>query len=112
MVAIDTPMALAMDMPATTMAEVTTGAPLMMAAGVEMTKSSKARPPSGPPRPSSAVTVDASALVAFDSSALAVLLGLRRVVLAQGGALHITGMTARLRELASLYGVLDLLPQV
>jgi phospholipid transport system transporter-binding protein len=63
-------------------------------------------------RPSSAVTVDASALVAFDSSALAVLLGLRRVVLAQGGALHITGMTARLRELASLYGVLDLLPQV
>jgi phospholipid transport system transporter-binding protein len=63
-------------------------------------------------RSSPAVTVDASGLVAFDSSALAVLLGLRRVVLARGGSLHIAGMTARLRELASLYGVLDLLPQV
>ncbi len=60
--------------------------------------------------PQSAVTVDASALVEFDSSALAVLLGFRRVVLAQGGTLHVAHMTARLRELASLYGVLDLLP--
>jgi phospholipid transport system transporter-binding protein len=51
-------------------------------------------------------------LVAFDSSALAVLLGLRRVVLAHGGSLQIRGMTSRLRELASLYGVLDLLVQV
>lgn len=59
----------------------------------------------------SVVKVDASALVEFDSSALAVLLGLRRLVLAQGGSLHITGMTARLRELASLYGVLELLEQ-
>lgn len=55
------------------------------------------------------VPVDASALAEFDSSALAVLLGLRRLVLAQGGSLHITGMSARLRELASLYGVLALL---
>jgi phospholipid transport system transporter-binding protein len=58
------------------------------------------------------VEVDASELVAFDSSVLAVLLGLRRVVLAHGGSLQIRGMTSRLRELASLYGVLDLLVQV
>lgn len=55
--------------------------------------------------------VDASALAEFDSSALAVLLGLRRLAVAQGGRLHITGMSARLRELASLYGVLALLEQ-
>lgn len=55
------------------------------------------------------VQVDASALVEFDSSALAVLLGLRREVVAQGSALRVTGMTARLRELAGLYGVLALL---
>ncbi|WP_019429790.1 lipid asymmetry maintenance protein MlaB [Limnohabitans sp. Rim47] len=58
------------------------------------------------------VEVDASELVAFDSSVLAVLLGLRRVVLAHDGSLQIRGMTSRLRELASLYGVLDLLVQV
>ena len=56
-----------------------------------------------------AVEVDASALVEFDSSALAVLLGLRRVVAAQRGSLQVTGMPARLRQLASLYGVLELL---
>lgn len=57
----------------------------------------------------SVVCVDASALLAFDSSALATLLALRREVLARGGTLQIVGMTTRLRELASLYGVLDLL---
>ena len=56
-----------------------------------------------------AIQVDASALVEFDSSALAVLLGLRRVVVAQKGTLQVTGMPARLRQLASLYGVLELL---
>ena len=56
-----------------------------------------------------AVEVDASALVEFDSSALAVLLGLRRVVVAQKGTLQVTGMPARLRQLASLYGVLELI---
>ncbi len=55
------------------------------------------------------VEVDASALVEFDSSALAVLLGLRRLVVAQKGALQVHGMPARLRQLASLYGVLELL---
>ncbi len=57
----------------------------------------------------SVLQVDASALVEFDSSALAVLLGLRRLAVAQGRRLNITGMSARLRELASLYGVLALL---
>jgi phospholipid transport system transporter-binding protein len=55
------------------------------------------------------VWVDASALSDFDSSALAVLLGLRRVAKAQGRSVMVEGMSARLRELATLYGVLDLL---
>lgn len=55
------------------------------------------------------VLVDASALSDFDSSVLAVLLGLRRVAKAQGRTVHVAGMSARLRELATLYGVLDLL---
>lgn len=57
----------------------------------------------------SAVTLDASDLVEFDSSVLAVLLGLRRVLTHKGSALRVEGMTPRLRELASLYGVMDLL---
>lgn len=57
----------------------------------------------------SPVQVDASELVQFDSSALAVLLGLRRSVAEQGGHLQVVGMTAHLRALASLYGVLELL---
>ena len=55
------------------------------------------------------VEVDASDLVDFDSSALAVLLALRRAVTAQGGSLKVLGMSARLNQLAHLYGVLDLL---
>lgn len=62
-------------------------------------------PPALPP----AVVLDASALAEFDSSALAVLLGLRRVLTQKGSALRVEGMTPRLRELASLYGVLELL---
>ena len=58
------------------------------------------------------VLVDASALHDFDSSALAVLLGLRRVASALGRTVQVTGMPARLRELATLYGVLDLLQPV
>jgi phospholipid transport system transporter-binding protein len=58
------------------------------------------------------VLVDASALSDFDSSALAVLLGLRRVAKAQGRSVLVEGMSARLRELATLYGVLDLLQPV
>ncbi len=55
------------------------------------------------------VVLDASALAEFDSSALAVLLGLRRVVMQKDVILRVEGMTPRLRELASLYGVLELL---
>jgi phospholipid transport system transporter-binding protein len=58
------------------------------------------------------VLVDASALSDFDSSALAVLLGLRRVAKAQGRSVSVQGMSARLSELAALYGVLDLLQAV
>jgi phospholipid transport system transporter-binding protein len=65
-------------------------------------------PPALPP----AVTLDASTLSEFDSSALAVLLGLRRVLIQKGSALQVEGMTPRLRELASLYGVMDLLQPV
>ena len=55
------------------------------------------------------VALDASGLAEFDSSALAVLLGLRRVLTQKGSALQVEGMTPRLSELASLYGVMDLL---
>lgn len=54
--------------------------------------------------------VDASALQQFDSSVLAVLLALRRALLAQGATLTVQGLPARLRALANLYGVADLLP--
>ena len=54
--------------------------------------------------------VDASALQRFDSSALAVLLGLRRALLAQGATLTVHGLPPRLRDLANLYGVAELLP--
>jgi phospholipid transport system transporter-binding protein len=52
---------------------------------------------------------DASPLEAFDSSALAVLLDCRREALAQGKAFSVAGMPPRLRELATVYGVHDLL---
>ncbi|HYE40139.1 MAG TPA: STAS domain-containing protein [Ramlibacter sp.] len=53
---------------------------------------------------------DASALDRFDSSALAVLLECRREALALGKSFAVTQLPARLRELATLYGVADLLP--
>jgi phospholipid transport system transporter-binding protein len=58
------------------------------------------------------VALDASELADFDSSALAVLLGLRRWLAQKGSVLQVEGMTPRLRELASLYGVMDLLHPV
>jgi phospholipid transport system transporter-binding protein len=61
------------------------------------------------PLSTESVQVDVSALQDFDSSALAVLLGLRRELMASGRQLVVLGMTARLRELATLYGVVDLL---
>jgi len=56
------------------------------------------------------VVADASALEHFDSSALAVLLACRRECLADGRTLAVKGLPAKLRELAGLYGVSDLLP--
>lgn len=58
----------------------------------------------------SSTVVDASALVHFDSSALAVLLECRRESGARGRGFAVKGLPPRLRELASLYGVAGLLP--
>jgi phospholipid transport system transporter-binding protein len=55
------------------------------------------------------VLLDASALTRFDSSALAVVLDLRRQALAQGRVLELVAAPARLMELAALYGVDELL---
>ena len=55
------------------------------------------------------VLVDASALVRFDSSALAVLLESRRDALHDGKGFAVVGLPARLHELAGLYGVAELL---
>jgi phospholipid transport system transporter-binding protein len=57
-----------------------------------------------------AVVADAGALDQFDSSALAVLLDARREALAMGKSFAVAHMPARLRELASVYGVAALLP--
>jgi phospholipid transport system transporter-binding protein len=54
--------------------------------------------------------IDAAALEQFDSSALAVLLALRRLARAQGAELRVQGLPPRLRELSVLYGVSELLP--
>lgn len=56
------------------------------------------------------VVVNASALRQFDSSALAVLLDCRRFAVALGLGFAVSGMPARLRQLAGLYGVAALLP--
>jgi phospholipid transport system transporter-binding protein len=56
------------------------------------------------------VLVDASALKIFDSSALAVLLECRREALAAGKELAVSALPTRLRKLATLYGVAELLP--
>lgn len=56
-----------------------------------------------------APVLDASGLVELDSAALAVLLDCRRQVLARGGTLQITGAPPKLQQLATLYGVAELL---
>ena len=60
----------------------------------------------------SAVVVDASGLSRFDSSALAVLLEFRRECLALGKSFSVSGLPARLRDLAGLYGIGELLPAI
>ena len=58
---------------------------------------------------SDAVCIDASALEKFDSSALAVLLQCRRDAVASGKSFAVTGQPPKLRELADLYGISELL---
>lgn len=54
--------------------------------------------------------VDASALAEFDTSAIALLLHAQRSARARGLPLQLTGAPPKLRELARLYGVEELLP--
>lgn len=58
---------------------------------------------------SGALRVDASALQAYDSATLALLLDLRRQAQAAGRSLTLTGLPAQLLDLARLYGVEALL---
>ena len=58
----------------------------------------------------SPVVVDATALGRFDSSALAVLLELRRTCQRGGKNLVVQGLPPHLSDLATLYGVEGLLP--
>jgi phospholipid transport system transporter-binding protein len=56
------------------------------------------------------VVVDAAELRQFDSSALAVLLALRRECARAGKRFAVQGLPQRLRDLATLYGIEGLLP--
>ena len=58
------------------------------------------------------VIVDAAPLSSFDSSALAVLLALRRECARAGKRFAVQGLPQRLRDLATLYGIEGLLPSV
>jgi phospholipid transport system transporter-binding protein len=60
--------------------------------------------------PAPQAVADASALQRFDSSAIAVLLECRREALALGKSFSVSRLPERLRELAGLYGVAELLP--
>lgn len=60
-------------------------------------------------QPGPCVTLDAQALRVFDSSAVAVLLELRRDLLAQGKTLRVKHWPQRLEALVTLYGVSELL---
>lgn len=59
--------------------------------------------------PADPVQIDAAGLRQFDSSALAVLLECRRLAQTSGRAFQLSGAPARLRQLAGLYGVAELL---
>jgi phospholipid transport system transporter-binding protein len=56
------------------------------------------------------VVIDGAALTRFDSSALAVLLACRRECISDGKGFAVRALPPRLRELARLYGVVELLP--
>lgn len=57
------------------------------------------------------VALDVAPLAQFDSSALAVILALRRACGQRGTRLRVQGWSDHLRELAQIYGVADLLGQ-
>jgi phospholipid transport system transporter-binding protein len=57
-----------------------------------------------------AVVVDASDLQKFDSSSIAVLLECRREAQLLGKSFSVRNLPARLRALAALYGVAELMP--
>ena len=59
--------------------------------------------------PADQVQIDAAGLRQFDSSALAVLLECRRLAQTSGRTFQLSGAPARLRQLAGLYGVAELL---
>lgn len=54
-------------------------------------------------------SVDASALQAYDTSTIALLLQARRAAQAAGRDFNVTGAPAQLAQLAALYGVEELL---
>ncbi len=56
-----------------------------------------------------APVIDASALADLDTAAIALLLDCRRQAQAAGKALQVVGAPAKLAQLATLYGVADLL---
>ena len=60
-------------------------------------------------QPGPQVVLDASALHEFDTSAVAVLLELRRVLQPQGRTMLVQHAPQRLRDLVTLYGVQELL---
>lgn len=55
------------------------------------------------------LTVDASALQQFDSSALAVLLAGLREAMQRGGQLQVQGLPTRARSLVQVYGLAEVL---
>ncbi len=56
------------------------------------------------------VVLDGRGLEHFDSSAISVMLELRRLVLQRGGELRVVNLPPRLTDLMALYGVGELLP--
>jgi phospholipid transport system transporter-binding protein len=59
---------------------------------------------------SEVVVADATGLIKFDSCALAVLLECRREAQIKGKSFSVRSLPERLRNLAALYGVAELLP--
>ena len=75
----------------------------------EATDAMRALAQSAPREPGAELTLDASALVRFDTSALAVLLECKRIAQAGGKRFALVHAPARLVDLARLYGLAELL---